>query len=74
MTADSFLAAIDAFLARTRMKESAFGREAVRDPSLVRKLRAGRSPSLRLVGRVEEFMQSRSRPRRARKPRRKGAR
>lgn len=55
---EQFLSEIDAFLQRTGMKASAFGRESIKDPNLVGDLRNGRSPSLALVGRVHEYIRS----------------
>lgn len=47
---------IEAYLARTGMKPSVFGREAVGDGNFVFDVRAGRMPSLRMVERVDEFI------------------
>lgn len=57
LTPEDFLAEIEAFLTRTGMSASAFGRAAVGDPNLVGDLRAGRMPNLRLVGRVNSYIQ-----------------
>lgn len=62
---EQFLNEIESFLERTGMKPAAFGKAAVKDPSFVRDLRAGRSPSLALVDRVNEFMASHSNSERA---------
>jgi hypothetical protein len=56
--AEQFVAEIDAFLERTGISATAFGKGAVNDPNLVRDLRAGRMPNLGLVERVYEFMQA----------------
>jgi hypothetical protein len=48
----AFLAEIEDFLAHERVTASAFGRAAVGDPNLVRELRRGRAPGLRLVDRA----------------------
>ena len=57
----SFLAEIEAVLARERLAASTFGRAAVGDPSFVRELRDGRAPSLRLVDRARAYMAARRR-------------
>lgn len=49
---------IDAFRSREGMSPSAFGRAAINDPNFYGDLKAGRMPSLRLIDRVREFMQS----------------
>jgi hypothetical protein len=54
--ATTFLSEIDAFLNRSGMTASAFGRLAVNDPNFVWDLRNGRSPNLRLVGQVQTFI------------------
>jgi hypothetical protein len=54
--AQAFLDEIDAFLKRTGMKASVFGRSALNDPNFVSDLRAGRMPNLGLVARVHEFI------------------
>ena len=54
---EQFVARIDAFLAKTGMSQSAFGRAACNDGSFVADLRAaGRSPQLSTIERVEKFM------------------
>lgn len=58
--AQTFLKEIETFLARSGMKASAFGWEAVKDPNFVGDLRAGRSPSLALVDRVHSFIKEKS--------------
>jgi hypothetical protein len=60
---ESFRQKIEAYLARTKMKPSAFGREAVGDGNFVFDLRhKDRMPSLRLVERVENFMKANPAP------------
>jgi hypothetical protein len=54
----ALLVEIDGFRARTGMTVSGFGRVAVGDPNFVADLRAGRMPSLKLIDRVRNFMQS----------------
>jgi hypothetical protein len=58
-TTAQFLAHIDAFLERSGMAAAPFGKAAVGDPSFVRDLRNGRSPSLALVDRVNHFIAER---------------
>jgi N-acetyl-gamma-glutamyl-phosphate reductase len=53
---DQFLAEVEQFLGRTRMKPSALGAEAINDPSFVTALRRGRSPSLRTIDKVRGWM------------------
>ena len=60
-SATAFLVEIEAFLARERVSASTFGRAAVGDPNLVRQLREGRAPSLRLVDRARAYMAGRRR-------------
>lgn len=48
---------IDRFLERTGMPETRFGREAIRDPRLVRDLRQGRTPRAATRARIERFIQ-----------------
>lgn len=54
--AESFLADIEAFLKRSGMSATAFGRDALRDPNFVHDVRAGRMPNLGVVGRVQDFI------------------
>lgn len=56
--AEAFLAEIDAFLLRTGMSPSAFGRAAINDPNFVGDLRKGRMPGLGLVDRIRDFIRS----------------
>lgn len=53
-----FLADIDAFLERSGMTATAFGRAALNDPNFVGDLRQGRKPNLGLVDRVHAFIHS----------------
>lgn len=59
-SAEQFLAEIDTFLRRTGMSATAFGKEALNDPSFVHDLRNGREPTLGVVRRVGEFMRDRA--------------
>ena len=47
---------IERYLRGNDMAETRFGRLAVRDPRLVRDLRAGREPGPRMIARVEDFL------------------
>jgi len=53
---------IDAFIARTGMKPTRFGREAMNDGDLIRLLRDGRSLSLKNAKKVLDFMVEFERP------------
>lgn len=53
----SVLPKIDRYLRATAMPPTKFGRLAVRDPRLVRDLRAGREPGPRVVARIEAFIE-----------------
>ena len=57
---------IEAYLRRTRMSASRFGREAVGDPNFVASLLLGRKPRPRTVARVLAFIAAQGRSRRAR--------
>lgn len=52
----TFLAEVDVYLAATGLTATAFGRQAVNDPSFVFDLRSGRSPSARVIDRVRSFI------------------
>lgn len=52
----SLLQRIEAFLVESAIPQSVFGRDAVRDPRLVADLREGRVAGLRIVCRLEHFM------------------
>jgi hypothetical protein len=49
---------IDAFLRRTKMSPTRFGRDAVRDPHFVLGLRAGRRPRRNTTRRVIAYMRN----------------
>lgn len=51
-----FNSRVSAFLSRTGMKPTALGMKAVGDPSLMRRIDLGRSPSLRTADRVLAFI------------------
>jgi hypothetical protein len=57
LTMVEFLAEIDRYLDAAKMSPSAFGRAVVGDPNFVTDLRAGRAPNLRLVAKVNDFIQ-----------------
>jgi len=57
--AEQFLSEVEAFLSRSGMSPTAFGKDALNDPNFVRDLRAGRLPGLGLVDRVHEFIRER---------------
>jgi hypothetical protein len=52
----ALLAEIECFLRKTGMAPSAFGDQAVRDPSLVNNLRDGRELRYRTALKVRDFM------------------
>lgn len=56
MTDAELLGAVEAFLARTAMPPSRFGRETMGDGSLVSHLKAGRSLSLANANKLLAFM------------------
>jgi len=49
-------AEIDAFLAKTDMYPTHFGKQAVSDGNFILRLRKGRVPTLRNIDRVREFI------------------
>ena len=51
-----FNSRVSAFLSRTGMKPTTLGMKAVGDPSLMRRIGLGRSPSLRMADRVLAFI------------------
>lgn len=59
---ENFLSEIDSFLKRKEMSASAFGKAALKDPSFVMDVRAGRMPNLGLVQRVMDFIASQEEP------------
>lgn len=56
--AEAFLAEVEAYIDRTKITATAFGRAAVNDPNFVSDLRTGRKPNLGLVDRVHAFMRA----------------
>lgn len=57
ITDAELLTQVEAFLARTGMKHTRFGRETMADGALVQHLRAGRSLSLANANKVVSFME-----------------
>lgn len=56
----NLLAEINAFLRKSHMPETRFGREAMKDPAFVHRLRLGTEPRAATVARVRAFISSRS--------------
>lgn len=54
-----FAAEVAAFLKKTGMKPTTFGREALGDPSFVPTLEQGRAPNLNTIERARAFMEQR---------------
>jgi hypothetical protein len=57
MTTEAFLKEIEDFLAKTGMRHTTFGKEAMNDPSFVTRMRKGGNPTMKTIGRVREFIQ-----------------
>lgn len=55
-TRERLLNKIEAFIARVDLSESSFGVLVARDPSLINKMRRGRSIGIDMVDRIEAFM------------------
>ena len=53
---DPLLHRIERYLRRSRMRPTAFGREAARDPHFVRDMRAGREPRSTLRRRINAYL------------------
>ncbi|SMF70650.1 hypothetical protein [Allosphingosinicella indica] len=53
---DELLAKIEAFLDRHAMPPTRFGRDATGEPQLIKSIREGRSPSLKVLQRLAAFM------------------
>jgi hypothetical protein len=56
ITETQLLQRIDVFLERHSMAPTTFGRQATGEPQLISSIRNGRSPSLKVVNRLIEFM------------------
>ncbi len=52
------LARIDAFRERYGIKETRFGRDAVNDPNILAKLRAGRPALDRTLAKIDDYMRN----------------
>jgi len=59
---DSFKKEIDDYLQASGVSASAFGKAALKDPNFVRNLRAGRSPGLKVVDQVREYIRANPAP------------
>ncbi len=57
LTTETFIDSVNAYLRATGMSPKAFGTAVVKDPNFVRELRAGRSVGLKLIEKVQQFMQ-----------------
>lgn len=55
---EQFIADVERFLKRSGMTPTAFGKEALNDPSFIPDLRGGRKPGLGSVDKVYEFMRA----------------
>lgn len=53
---EQFAADVAAFIKAKKMKPTIFGREAIGDPNFVFELNRDRSPSLKTVEKVREYM------------------
>lgn len=51
-----FISRVSAFLGRSGLSPTAFGKRAVGDPNLMRQIGRGRSPSLRTADRILAFI------------------
>ncbi|MDE0652003.1 MAG: hypothetical protein OXI12_16875 [Gammaproteobacteria bacterium] len=51
-----FISRVGAFLGRSGLSPTAFGKKAVGDPNLMRQIGRGRSPSLRTADRILAFI------------------
>lgn len=61
ITDTAFRETIDAFLAETDTTATAFGKAVMGDPCFVFDLRKGRSPTLAVVNKVLDFIESQRR-------------
>lgn len=55
---EQFTREVEAFLSQHSFEAATFGRKALNDPSFVNDLREGRSPTLKTIERVRDFMAS----------------
>ena len=51
-----FCDAVEAHIVSAGINPTAFGKEALKDPSFVFELRAGREPALKTIEKVQEYM------------------
>ena len=51
-----FISHVSAFIGRSGLSPTAFGKKAVGDPNLMRQIGRGRSPSLRTADRILAFI------------------
>ncbi len=51
-----FISRVSAFIGRSGLSPTAFGKKAVGDPNLMRQIGRGRSPSLRTADRILAFI------------------
>jgi predicted transcriptional regulator len=58
---EKFLAQIEAFLARTGMPATTFGKAVLKDPSFVFDLRRGRKPTLDICDKILKYMAKKDR-------------
>ena len=58
MDNQSIISEVEAFLAKTRMKETTFGKKAVNDGKAVRRLRSGKRMWPETIDKLREFMAS----------------
>lgn len=56
----AFISRVERHISETGISATAFGKMAVADPKFVFDLRNGRTPNLKIVDRVEEFMRAAS--------------
>lgn len=57
---EEFRVEVEAFLIDRKVEAATFGRDVLKDPNFVFDLRAGRSPNLRTIERVREYMRERA--------------
>ena len=55
---EQFTREVEAFLSQHSFEAATFGRKALNDPSFVNDLREGRSPTLKTIEKVRDFMAS----------------
>lgn len=55
---EKLLQEIEAFLVRTGMTQTSFGRDSIRDPAIVADIRKGKNPRLDTADKLRAFMAS----------------